>query len=91
MMGINYDLTDIWKNITVPGIENEKVKSHIVEKLLKFEMYLPDLVGLYLPTLKSEVAQKNPEIDECNVEGIPESFEPYRVCRRPLFLRECPD
>ena len=20
-----------------------------------------------------------------------ELFEPYRVCRRPLFLRECPD
>lgn len=77
VMGINYDLTDIWKNITVPGIENEKVKSHIVEKLLKFEMYLPDLVGLYLPTLKSEVAQKNPEIDECNVEGIPESLHKW--------------
>ena len=22
--------------------------------------------------------------------GVP-LFEPYRVCRRPLFLRECPD
>lgn len=23
--------------------------------------------------------------------ALNDTFEPYRVCRRPLFLRECPD
>lgn len=29
-----------------------------------------------------------PEPDQLE---FPEDIEPYRVCRRPLFLRECPD
>ena len=40
--------------------------------------------------LLKAINQLNPasEIEEIS---LLRDFEPYRVCRRPLFLRECPD
>ena len=35
-----------------------------------------------------EILKKNTELLESQEEP---DIEPYRVCRRPLFLRECPD
>ena len=40
--------------------------------------------------LKRQEVFKKGAITLLNI-NQPTGFEPYRVCRRPIFLRECPD
>ncbi len=49
----------------------------------------PSMAGYYLSNLEVTPVQ---EMRDFIAKGWDEwETEPYRVCRRPLFLRECPD